>query len=106
MEVKITSITPLGSGIYSVVSSPHEKHTVDLRALSGNGACTCATFTDCCAFLIQQQRGAKRWRCDHILAVRLWVLEHEYPTLIERTEKIIEMPTAYDATASLPDSGS
>lgn len=96
----ITAVTSFGSGIYEVVSSPNEKHTVDLRAYSLNGSCTCSVFTGCCAPIMQYQRGGKRWRCDHINAVRQWVMEYEYPDLIDRTEKIIELPTEYERPAA------
>lgn len=91
--MKIFALTTHGPGFYFAQVSPVEWHTVDLRAFNGNGSCTCATFYGCCKFLLQHQgESGKRWRCDHILAVRDWVMEHEVPALIERTEKIVEMP--------------
>lgn len=87
------AITPLGAGVYSVVSSPVQTHRVDLRAWNWNGQCTCETFSGCCLFLLTNQEKPKRQRCPHILAVREWVMENEYPDLVDQSEKIIELPT-------------
>lgn len=96
---KITSITPLGSGVYSV-SSPNEQHTVDIGAYGWNGSCTCRVFTACARFILKHQgesESRESTRCDHILACREFAMEHEYPLLIERAEKIIELPTSQTA---------
>ena len=89
-------VTSLGAGIYTVASSSpvQGKHRVDIRALDFNGECTCDTFTQYCLFmLLNQKNRTKRQRCPHIEAARAWVLENEYPALIDQTEKIIELPT-------------
>lgn len=85
------TIKPISRRVYAVKSSPNDKQTVDAAAFDWNGSCTCGTFTGCCLPLLVTTR--KRWRCPHILAVREWIMEHEYPEMIERSEKIIELPT-------------
>lgn len=79
-----------------------DSHTVDVRAWQWNGSCTCLTFTGCCLYLLTNQRISRRQRCDHINAVRAWIIEHEYPTLIEATEKIITLTSNELAVTMLP----
>ena len=85
-------IKPFGSGIYTC-----DGYRVDLKAWNWNGCCSCATFTGFCLFMLTNQitqpgKKPKRQRCDHILAVREWVMENSYPEISEQFEKIIEMP--------------
>lgn len=87
----LTTITALGSGRYAV-NTAGVRHTVDVRAWRYNGDCTCPTFTGCCLYLLTNQRDSRRQRCDHTLAVREWIMEHEWPSLTEAANKIIEMP--------------
>lgn len=99
------TITNLGSQVFTVeASSPRsERHTVDLRAYSWNGSCTCRAFTGCARFVLKHQgesTNRESTRCSHILAVRDFVMETEYPMLVERTEKIIELPTAHETRAA------
>ena len=97
-------ITARGSQVYTVADSSPATYTVDLRDHGWNGSCTCPTFTGCCLPLLQAQRGAKRWRCDHILQCRAYFTEHELPALIERTDKIIEL-TQNELSTALPNRG-
>lgn len=103
--VKIFALVKQGPGFYFVQVSPVEWHTVDLRAFKGNGSCTCTVFHGCCKFLLEHG-STKRWRCDHILAARDWMLENE---VLASDEKIIEMPGNYDNPLRnmgvLPDGG-
>lgn len=93
----ITSITSLGSYRYTVTDDRPETQTVDVRAWNYNGKCTCATFTGCCLYLLTNQPDPRqRQRCDHIIAVREWIMENDWPTLAEHAEKIIELPTTHD----------
>jgi hypothetical protein len=100
--MKILSVQPLGSQIYAVTDSSPSKATVDLKAHGWNGSCNCPAFTECCAVLLSATK--KRWRCDHINAVRQWVMENEFPSLVEQAEKIITL-TDY-ANADSYDHGS
>lgn len=87
-------ITPISPHVYAVAeSSPATIHTVDMRAFARNGSCTCPVFQGCCRFLLKHQTIDKPWRCPHILAVIQWIHDNEYWPLIDRTEKIIELPT-------------
>lgn len=93
--MKITSIEYHGSQVFTVTQVPSHPacvrtFTVDLRAANWNGTCTCQTFTDCCAFLLQFD-SKKRQRCDHILAARQWFMEHEVPKLLA-DENILVLP--------------
>lgn len=91
----ISAINPLGSQCFTVlVSSPAtQRYTVNLRAFSRNGSCTCATFTGFCKFVLKHQEKDRPWRCPHILAVRDYVMDNGYWDLVDQVEKIIELPT-------------
>lgn len=72
-------------------------YKVDLRAFGWNGSCNCAAFRGCAKFVLEHPSYSgdrEETRCAHILAALAWVSTNEYPDLIERTEKIIELPTA------------
>lgn len=105
--MKILSIQSLGSQRFTVVTdSTPSVATVNLRAFDWNGGCSCRVFRLCCRFVLKHQgQSEKRQRCEHILAVRQWVMENIYPRMIEDAEKIVTLtPTDYEKTA-LTDSG-
>lgn len=97
--MKILSITPLGSQVYAVRDSLHKTRTVSLRAFEWNGSCDCPTFTDCCKPLLDLG-SEKRWRCDHIIAARQWMMEHEMPKVLKELEdeNIVVLPE-FDSAA-------
>lgn len=92
-------IKPLGRQLYLC-----DGFHVDLRAFDWNGSCTCPTFAGCCRFVLERQVIArdqgKRWRCDHVLATRAWVMETIFPAIVEEQEKIIELPVANETRAA------
>jgi len=86
-------VKALGFHVYLVYGkAPAVSYRVDLRAFNQNGSCTCETFKGFCQFVLKHQKEDIFQRCDHILIVRDWVMDNEYWKLIDRTEKIIEMP--------------
>lgn len=101
-------VTPLGSGRFTVDVSKRERHTVDVRSLNWNGECDCATFKEYCLFMLlhqDQKHRERRQRCAHILAVREWIIENEYPFLVDLAEKIIELPTTNESRMADTDTG-
>lgn len=90
-------ITSQGSGVYRA-----DGHTVDVRAWQWNGSCTCLTFTGCCLYLLTNQQKPRHQRCDHIEQVHKWIMNNEYPVLIEANEKIITLTSNELAVAMLP----
>lgn len=90
------TIKPISAHVYAVESSPNDKQTVDVRAFNFNGSCTCRAFKGCSRFVLRHQgedESRESTQCDHIRSVHEFIMRYEYPALIERTEKIIELPT-------------
>lgn len=103
---KIASIEPLGAQVYAVrmqCSNPAclpDVFTVSLSASGWNGTCTCPAFVGCCSFLLERNPN-RRQRCDHIVACRMWFMEHEAPKLIEESKpKIVVLPDYESPTIS------
>lgn len=92
---RIASIRPIGPEVYAVTQdATHpaclpEVHTVNLRAFGWNGSCTCDVFT-CCAMFLIQMNPQNRQRCIHLEAVREWVMENQYPQMVENN--IVVLP--------------
>lgn len=104
-----TVVTPRGSQLFTVnvISRVRVKtYRVDLKAFGWNGSCNCAAFKGCAKFVLEHPSYSgdrEATQCDHILAALAWVSTNEYPALIERTEKIIDLPTVNER--NLVDTG-
>lgn len=94
---RILSINPIGIPQSYAVTDATQTVMVGLRDFAWNGSCTCDTFQTVCMFMLQSNP-KKRQRCDHILASRQWMLEHEVPALMENN--IVVMPN-YEAAVGI-----